>query len=156
MDVVLSSVVKKQGSRGKITPLVSLLVMKEVSLGLNVNYLNFLLVGDGTGTFRSKLLRNVSRLLRSGFSGKKRFNRLLLVSADTVGGVTSLFCRCALDAEPRRLARGALAPPMQGVNLSEDMGHFPHDGQQRLFKQLTIAQVDGRQPLCSSCANGPT
>lgn len=68
MDVALFSVVKKQGSRGKITPLVSLLVMREVRLGLNVNYLNFLLVGDGTGTFRSKLLRNFSRLSRSGLA----------------------------------------------------------------------------------------
>lgn len=116
MDVVLFSVVKKQGSRGKITPLVSLLVMREVSPGLNVNYLNFLLVGDGTGTFRSKLLRNFSRLLFSGFSGK-RLNRLLLVSADTVGGVKSLFCCCASDAEPWRLAGGGPCAADAGVNL---------------------------------------
>lgn len=104
MDVVLFSVVKKQGSRGKITPLVSSLVMREVRLGLNVNYLNFLLVGDGTGTFRSKRLRNFLQTVVFRFERKTVLTGCFLVSADTVGGVKSLFCCCALDAGPRRLA----------------------------------------------------
>lgn len=112
--VVLSNVVKKQGSRGKITPLVSLLVMWKVSLRLNVNYLNFLLVGDETGTFCIKVLRKSSLDCCFQFNGKS-FNRQLLMSADTVGGVKSLFCCCTLDAARQRLTGPRAADA--GVNL---------------------------------------
>lgn len=48
------------------------------------------------------------------FSGKC-LNRQLLMSADTVGGVKSLFCCCTLDAEQRWLTGPCAADA--GVNL---------------------------------------
>lgn len=48
------------------------------------------------------------------FNGKS-FNRQLLMSADTVGGVKSLFCCCTLDAARQRLTGPRAADA--GVNL---------------------------------------
>lgn len=90
--------------------------MWEVSLGLNVNYLNFLLVGNGTGTFCIKVVRKsysppltvVFNFLENVLTGS------LLMSAATAS-VKSLFCCCISDAEQRRLTGPCAADA--GVNL---------------------------------------